>query len=344
MLSAQVVEDYYSRALFPKVKWLLHTAFAWWPLAASGILIAVSLGWFVYAVRAHVYRQFSTRYKLLAAGLVLARSLAGVLAVFLLAWGFNYGRVPLADQLQLDVRELSTDDLWDELRSAAKYVSILRAQLPLRDTFDLASLPLAQGSPLSLEAAVRKQLGALGYPNGGGVRVRKVVPGVLLHFSTSGIYFPLTGEGHVDAGLHTLQVPFVTAHETLHGYGITDEGSCNFVAYLACIHADNLYLRYSGHLTYYRYVGAAVARRDPRGYAAFRQNLPAGVRADLDNINASLDKYTAVAPVLRDAIYDSYLKSQGVADGLASYSRLIDLVVAWRARPRPRPVSMPTID
>ena len=142
-------------------------------------------------------------------------------------------------------------------------------------------------------------------------------------------------------GLHALQMPYVAAHESFHGHGITNEGACNFLAYLALTRADNLFLRYSGHMMLYRYLGSAVRRRDPEGYAAFRQNLPVGFRADLDSIRENLDRFREIAPVLRDVVYDNYLKSQGIAEGMASYSQVIDLVVAWQNAPPP-PRVVPT--
>ena len=56
--------------------------------------------------------------------------------------------------------------------------------------------------------------------------------------------------------------------------------------------------------------------------------------ADLRAIRAASDAYTEIAPRVRDLVYDSYLRTQGVPDGLSSYGRIIDYVVAVRkARP-----------
>ncbi|MCB0582976.1 MAG: DUF3810 family protein, partial [Phaeodactylibacter sp.] len=71
-----------------------------------------------------------------------------------------------------------------------------------------------------------------------------------------GLYFPFTGEGHIDAGLHPLQKPYVMAHELAHGYGFGDEGTCNFLGYLACIGSDDPVIAYIGHLNYWRTLAA----------------------------------------------------------------------------------------
>ena len=51
-----------------------------------------------------------------------------------------------------------------------------------------------------------------------------------------------------------LQIPFTLAHEMAHGYGITDEGDCNTLAYLVCLHSKNKAIQYSGLLAYLRYL------------------------------------------------------------------------------------------
>ncbi len=352
-LSAEILEQVYSRGLFLKIRKLLDAVFAWWPFPASAFVFTVALVFWIRSIykwtkyvnmedsssnpkfeirnpsssNVHLSKAF---IKASAFVLALTRGASMVVIAFLLLWGFNYGRVALPDQLGLDPEPLTTSELWEELRLTTKFVSILRTQLPLSNQSDYKSLPLNQNTQARIRATVTKHLKHIGYPTDGLVRIRMVWPGTLLRFNTSGIYFPLTGEGHVDAGLHSLQVPYVMAHEMVHGYGITDEGSCNFIAWLACTRADNIYIRYSGHLMYFRYLGSAVRRRDPEGYAAFRQNLPPGVLADLNSINANNDKFDEIVPELRDVVYDNYLKSQGISDGMASYSRVIDLVAAWQ--------------
>ncbi len=339
LVPAEVIEAYYSRLIFPAIRATLDVVFGWWPVPASALVIAAALGCLGWQVLAQVRKGGSAYAKTLFGVMAIVRWASIVVVAFMLLWGFNYGRVPLSEQLELDTRPLSSEELWQELEQSAKFVSILRTQLPLSDTTDYESLPLSQGAEARIRHTLKNQLAALDLPAAGTVRIREVVPGGLLHFNTSGVYFPLTGEAHLDEGLHSLQKPFVMAHEMAHGFGITDEGACNFLAWLACTRADNLYIRYSGHLTYLRYVGSAVRRRDPAEYAAFRQNLPRAVQADLNSIAENNNRYREIAPVLRDAVYDQYLKSQGVADGMASYSRVIGLVAAWRnGRRRPRVV------
>ena len=335
------IEQVYSATVYPVARRLLDGLFGWWPLPASACFIVVGLALIARSLTREVRSPVhaSAFAKTGAAALSLLRSAAVLGVSFLALWGFNYGRPDIAEDLGLAPRPLTTEQLWDELRATADYVAILRRQLPLSDTADYSSLPLPQSNEHRIRESVQRQLDQLDIPSAGRVRTRYLPAGTLLRFNTSGVYFPYTGEAHVDVGLHSLQLPFVMAHEMAHGYGVTDEGACNFVAWLACTRAHNLFLRYAGHLTYLRYVGSAVRRRDGEAYAAFRQDLPVGVRADLDSIARNLDRFEEILPEVRDAVYDGYLRSQGVHDGLASYRRIIDLVAAWRSAQRSPPAA-----
>ena len=169
------------------------------------------------------------------------------------------------------------------------------------------------------------------YPVVGKVRGRELYPkGIFLRFSSSGLYFPFTAEGHVDAGVHPLQKPPIIAHEMSHGYGFGDEGTCNFTAYLTCRDAADPAIAYCGHLNYWRTLAINYLRYKPKEYRQFRSKLPVGIQNDLDAINENLDRYPDLMPKLRYYAYDSYLKAQGIDEGIKNYNRVIMLVHAWR--------------
>ncbi len=163
--------------------------------------------------------------------------LAGLVLAFIWMWGFHYGRVPVEEQLAFSPYSPSLDELRQRVFSEAASLAALRQQI----SSDTAALTAAhfpsdwEGSirPL-LEQALQKQ----GYPTPGRPRGRQLYPkGLLLRWSTAGVYWPWVAEGHIDAGLHPLQKPAVLAHELAHAYGFGDEGSCSFWAFLAGLEA-----------------------------------------------------------------------------------------------------------
>ena len=327
------IEHVYSRTIFPALRLGIDWLFGWLPFAWVYVGVAVLA---FFGVR-NLVRSLRTRKPLGERMLTWARRtwtlLCAAVFLFLLLWGFNYGRVPLEAQLGINPAAMLVDDLEAELRTVTRELTQLRARLPGVTDSAYVRLPadrseLADFLRPQLERTLRKH----GYPTAGRVRVRQLRPrGILLRISTAGVYLPWTGEGHVDAGLHELQLPFVLLHEMSHGYGIADEGSCNFMAYLAGTDSDDAILQYVATFSYWRYLASNYRRYRSEAYRDFYEtDVPLGVKSDLRAVYAEMEKYPDILPEFRDLAYDSYLKVQGIDEGLKNYSRIIMLATAYR--------------
>ena len=167
------------------------------------------------------------------------------------------------------------------------------------------------------------------YPADSKVQGRFLPKGTLLRISTSGIYFPFVGESNIDAGLHPLQYSETLAHEFAHAYGFGDEGTCSFVAYLSLKDADDPFIRYSLLLSYWRTLARNYLSYDYADYQAYRLTLPPQIVADLNAIAKNRQKYPSLFPTLRYQLYDSYLKAQGIVEGMKNYNRVIMLVEGY---------------
>jgi hypothetical protein len=331
------IEQWYSRRLFPIIRSLIDYLFAWLPFPLLNLFVVVTLvllGWNLYR---WLSRPGGWWEKSVDGLLGLLGFAGGALFLFYFLWGWNYQRVPLEVQLELQPLEpLSEEELWQGLQEET--VELLR----LREGLYLSpedSVPTEKLMPAQLERSLRNSLyhwlAEQDYPVPGRVRGKLVFPkGILLRFSSSGLYFPFTGEGHVDAGLHPLEVPYVMAHEMGHGMGFGDEGTCNFLAYVTCRGAKNAYVQYAGQLTYWRTLAVQVKRHQPEKYQAFREALPPGLVKDLNAINQNQARYPDLLPEFRDKAYNTYLRSQGISEGMKNYNRVLMLVNAWKASKR----------
>lgn len=326
-----LIEHLYSRGIFLAVRWMIDNLLAWFPLPLIYLFLLVL---FIFIIR-NIYKWIRTRMDwrkriLSGVGGVLA-FIGGAVFFFLVLWGFNYGRVPVEQQLGLDTKPLSLDDLKQELKLETEYIIQLRSEIPHITDSAITEEFLPENLERQLRRNLENRLQRYHFPTIGKVRGRYLYPkGIFLRFSSAGLYFPWTGEGHVDPGLHALQIPYVMAHELSHGYGFGDEGTCTFWGYLACINSDNPIIAYSGHLGYWRELAADFRHYDPENYPAFRKSLPRGIQKDLDAINESLLKYPDIMPRLRYVAYDAYLKTQGIQEGILNYDRVTMLVTAWR--------------
>lgn len=324
------IEAWFSRGLFVYYR----QAWDWISAAMPFPLIYLLVGWMFLIGMLRLYHWLgsgmSWRSTLVQVAWRSVLLVAMIATLFLWLWGFHYKRVPLEEQLGLEVQELN-----DTLLKAT-YFEVTEAL-----EADRRAIPAAQGRavvegdlPPDLEAVIRSLMKNFlqhhGFPAAGAVRVRRLEPrGTLLRFSSSGVYLPWVGEGHVDAGLHPAQVPFVLAHEMAHGYGFADEGICNFIAFLVCIRSEDPMIRYSGRLGYWRYLASDFRRNDQEGYVLAAKAQAPEIRLDLEAIYEAQLQYPDLFPRLRFWLYDQFLKVQGVEGGIKSYSRISRLVHAY---------------
>lgn len=326
------IEQYYSRGIFPYIRWTLDHTIGWLPLPVFYWLLPGLILWLLYrAVKTIRAPHSNWGRKLGHLGLgILSVGLTLVFA-FQVLWGLNYQRQSLEQLLGLTTAPLDQEQTFEELRLATQ--ELLETRTLLAE--DSTACPLIEARFQVVKPVVDQALKAFFkkhyLPHQYQPPARRLHPrGILLRISTAGFYMPLTGECNLDAGLHPLQVPFVLAHEYGHGYGFGPEDACNFLAWVSCREAESPFARYAGLLGYWRYVASSARRLDPNAYAQFWKTLPEGIKKDLRAIRAEMNKYPDLFPKVRDMAYDTYLKSQGVQEGQKNYSRVVVLAYAWR--------------
>lgn len=322
--------NWYLRYPFQVIRHLYDYSLGWIPFP-SIYLVFVLLIWFLMRLSSNANRNSDTvlgYLKLLLMGLL--KLIAIFYSCFYILWGFNYKASSLNQQLDFLTPEVEQSELLAELKTITTHLEQVRAQLS-KDTFALSEKPFHQDTEDDIRFHLREIIHEWGIPNSAKVRIRRLKPkGLLMRISTAGVYIPFAMEGHIDAGLHPVQWPFTMAHEMSHGYGYTDEGTCNFIAYLVCLRSDDAFVQYSGLLGYWRYLASNYRRLEQSEYSKIRNGLSVGIKNDLRAIYTYQDRYPDILPAIRNAIYDSYLKSNGVSQGLKSYSTIVAQCLAWQ--------------
>lgn len=237
--------------------------------------------------------------------------------------------------------------LWGYNYSASNLESRLRKQNHISDhglnTYDMAFRSVIEASAqwqfvkdqtwteTEIREAVEAFLTHYDYPTEGRARCRVIHnKGIARRAGILGIYLPFVSEGHADGSQTRFGLPFTMAHELSHAYGITDEGEANLVAYLSLIQSDNDWLRYCAYLQLTRSCLIQQKMADPQGYPDFRAQLPSVLIAHMDEINENISQYPSFFPEFSSAVNNFYLQSQGVAEGVESYDKYVDLVYQWK--------------
>ncbi|MEG2213448.1 MAG: DUF3810 domain-containing protein [Clostridiales bacterium] len=152
---------------------------------------------------------------------------------------------------------------------------------------------------------------------------------LMSHLSYTGFFFPFTGEANINVHAPGCLLPATITHELAHQRGIASEDEANFIAILAATTSDDMDYIYSGYLLGSIYLGNALQTVAPDAYRKIAACLSPAVRADLRYHNHYWRQYQGVIADTGLNIYDRYLKSYGQESGIASYSQVIDLLVAY---------------
>jgi hypothetical protein len=300
---------------------------------AEVLLVAGVLGAVVWAVRRlrRGGKGFRARDLLRA----LAR-LAGVAALAVLAfdllWGYNYDRASVSAMLGYDLTPAPAADLAGLSGDLLSQSAALREGLP-EDGAGALRLPDGRRGALAratrgydaLAAAVRLPMPALSAPP----KLVLLSPW-MSYLGISGIFIPFTGEANVNGTVPEWEIPFTAAHELAHQRGFAREEEANYVGYLACLAHPDRDFQYSGTFRAGLYALSALARADRNVYGELRGSLAPPLRRDLAALFAWQRRYESRLGEVQDKVNDAYLKTQGQADGVRSYGRMVDLLLAER--------------
>ena len=328
--SSAFIESWYGHGLYPAVRWILDHTISLLGFPFFYVLLIGIIAWVTWRVRR--IREISPR-KVSAwkdFGKALLSFAGWVVFLFYFMWGFNYDRLSMEQRLSWQPGPVEQADFLTECQSVARSLTDIRTkndeilnETLLRNHYNLLEVTLRKSSAELAEE--------LGYKVSGKIRCRQLVPaGILLRWGTAGFYNPLSGECNIDPGLHKLQKPFVMAHEFFHALGVTGEGDCNFLAYVLCSRSPYPLIKYSGELGYWRYLRHSFRRLDPERYENTVAAFPTSVQKDLEEIDRAIRKYPDIAPRFRNVMYNAYLKSNKIHDGMANYNRIVNMVINWK--------------
>jgi len=155
---------------------------------------------------------------------------------------------------------------------------------------------------------------------------------ILSYQNLSGVYSPFTIEANYNADMVDYNIPFTLCHELSHLRGFMQEEEANFIAFLACIGSDNRDFEYSGYLTGWVYCMNALRRADAEEWQQVREWLDEAAEADLRENSKFWEYYDGAVAEVSDKVNDTYLKANGQSEGVQSYGRMVDLIIAYAER------------
>lgn len=333
------VERYYSRGLYPWISQPISWFFGLFPVSMAELLIAAailfSLLFLIFSVVRTIQNKkrrkpqpYRPLLRFLTYGLCLSCSLY---CCFYLFWGFQFSRKPLAENLGYQTADSSVEELTELCRELAKEINRLRPQVEesqegvmrigmtdkeLRSRASIGYEKLAEEFPLFQ--------GSYSMPNA------LLSSTAFCYMGITGIFIPFTFEANINSRTPDCSRPATILHEMAHQRGFCREDEANFIAFLACrVHTDIAY-QYSGYYLAFVYSLNALYGHDSKTASEIRSAVDAGYLRDAAASSAFWKQFEGPVENVSSAINDSYLQHNGQEDGVHSYGRMVDLLLAER--------------
>lgn len=294
------------------------------------VLLAIVFIW--RFLRRLLYGPYRLRYALRRLLLLVIVAALGF-SLFTLMHGLNYERQALAETLQLPVEPRHADALVQTVTWLLAEARTARALLA-EDADGVVIVgeklqPLLDAAPAAYERL------AAAYPELGTLVIAQPKRVLLSHWwsytGITGMYNPLFAEANVNTDQLAVAIPFTALHELAHVAGFAREDEANFMAFLSGLHHDAPAYRYSALSRAALYVLDKLRTADRARYDELVAAIDAGIRRDINAERLYWQAFEGPVQTVATATNDVYLKSNRQTDGVQSYGRMVDLVLAFHA-------------
>ena len=317
----------YSDVAYPALARVLGPIGRLVPLPLGELLLFLILGLvllFLVRAGAVLARDGRAGAALLWRGIRWAAASASFLyAGFILAWGLNYRRPPLAQRLGWPVEAPRVEELRGLCGELVPQVNALRAEATPDPDLGRVAARASEGY---------RRLGPALHPAVPVMRTSPVKPALLSRLMsralTWGMVIPWTHEALVSRETPIPAVPFTICHEMAHQRGVAREDEANFVGYVAARAHPDPDFRYSAQRFALHELLRQLARTDPAAARQFLERLDPAVREDDRREAEWFRSRISAFSRAQGRVYDGYLKSQGQREGIRSYGRVVDLLLA----------------
>ncbi len=318
------------RFLLAKITGILRFSFVEWVILSLPLLI---FGYFFFSSRS--MKRDESLYNYYRWLLPLVCGILAVLTLFFTAFAPCYFRYPLAQNLSLEDREVSAQELYDTACAVCEQIEDVEGEVAFvyggesvmpYDFNELVDRVNQAYARYAADADYVSHFRSYAKP--------LASSSVFTYTHISGVYTFMTGEVNINVNYPDFVRPFTVAHEFSHQRGLAKEEEANFVAYLVCIGSEDPYLRYSGYVNLLQYLMDALAEADDTLYQELcAEKIPFSVQGELQAYSVFFRKYShSTASKVTGAVNDVFLNSQGESEGTASYGLVVDLAVAYYLR------------
>ena len=275
-------------------------------------------------------RRFSLKRSILKVAVVLLITAS----VFINVFGVCYFRYPLEKNMNLEKEPLTRAEIYENAVFVKGRVEALSEKINFDETGASVNPHTWKDLNAEINVGFDRLENEYSFISDIDVAAKKILLSPIMTYThISGIYIPFTGEANVNTNYPDYVVAFSTAHEMAHQRGIAGEDEANYIAFLACLYSDDVYLYYCAYMNMYDYFLDALLEKDLQMYTYLVENTNEKVLKEMYSYYKFFDKYRdSEVSEFAQNVNDTYIKSMGEEEGTASYGMVVELFAAYNKK------------
>ncbi len=281
----------------------------------------------ILLIASFVFLMIKAPDKLYIAGLylkIVVFSVSLILFLFSVLCMPNYYRLTFAEKAGIELSDYTVSDLEKMCLHIIEQANLEREKIPDETIFLYDEV--AQNAKDAFDAL------NCDYPFLGKATAKPkpfIGSKILTILNLTGFYFPYTGEANVNVHMPPTELPFTMCHELSHTRGFMRENEANFIGFAACMKSDDHFIRYSGLYCALMHSMNSLYAEDQELYFQLRKLYSDKLSNDSAALSYFWQPYfDTPAAELSNSVNDAYLKANDLSDGIKSYGRMVDLLMA----------------
>ena len=326
--------EWYASHVFPAFLDTIGRFFSIAPFSVFEVLLVALLVWLLVSIVYFLSLALVPRWRGMlkkAATRALCMALALVCSVFMmmsLMCNANFSRDALSDLMGRQVAAPSKTDLFELCQLLIEQLSELEGEIPTDSSgfFTVENIDVKSEARAAMKAlGAEEPLFSGYYPN--------PKPAFFSNFMSmagiTGLFSPFTMEANYNKEAPGYQIPFAACHELAHLKGFIREDEAGFIAFLACMRSASAEFRYSGAMNALAYALSAYSSvATAEEIFELRETAPRQALGDFMAGSLYWKRYDGKIRRIANHANDGYLKANAQEDGVRSYGRMVDLLVA----------------
>jgi hypothetical protein len=333
--SSFFAEQIYAKGIYKFISQIYSAITGLLPFSIAELLIiilpAIAIALIIRFIILMIVNKQKRRERFIKGMLNVLCTISILYFMFLICGGLNYYRYSFADYSKLTIEKSSVDDLYGLTKSLALQADEIRSKIKNTDNYGVFQL---SENKYNLAKQAKQAFQSLGkdYPilkGNYGAPKPVLLSKLMSQTEITGIFMPFTMEANVNVDIPDYNIPFTMLHELAHLHGFMREDEANYLAYLAGMKSDNIEFHYSSTMLALVMAGNALYQSNPDLYSEVTNLYSEGVKKDFRNNStywAQFDNKTI--STVSNKINDTYLKANSQTDGVRSYDRMLDLLLA----------------